>query len=419
MVKRTKAARGLVCFFCFWIFAGSVYASKDSGVFMSVTTGRRIIAGQNIQQAKQGAISDALGAAVQNAISELLTSQVLASNLDFLYSEILSRPSDFIITYRVLGDVQNKSASLVAVESRVNLDALEKTLTQAKILDAGKDKPVIMFFISEKTSSEDLPRYWWGNDPDAYTSLVEEVMIEQMTRDGFVISGTGPERPDPSFYDISFHSMEDIDAARRLGREMKADMIVLGHAAVSLAINRMGEEKTFDAQILMEAYDVHTGEKKVVSTVQAVAKSDSEAEGHKQALASATDLSAKDLTEKINAYWAQTLRKESSFFLSLSGDNFLPRFIALKQRLREMPEFTSMLQKEIGSNSALVQILYKGPPSRFADAVMLKTFDAFGLEITEVTDERVTLRFLEKEDVPGPEARRNPTPKPEEKKEAP
>lgn len=419
MVKRTTAASGIFCFLCFWILAGSVYASKDTGIFTTVTTGRRIIAGQNIQQAKQGAISDALAAAVQNAIPELLTNQVLASNLDFLYSDILSRPSDFIITYRVLGDVQNKSASLVAVESRVNLDLLQKTLTQAKILDAGKDKPVLMFFISEKNLSEDQPRYWWGSDPDSYASLVDKVMIEQMTRDGFVIAGPGPDRPDPAFYDIFFHSMEDIDAARRLGREMKADMIILGHAAASLAINRMGEEKTFDAQILMEAYDVLTGEKKIVSTVQAVAKSDSEEEGHQQALALAANLSAKDLTEKINAYWAQTLRKETSFDLSLSGDNFLSRFIALKQRLREMPEFTSMLQKEIGSSSALVQIVYQGSPSRFADAVMLKTFDAFGLEITDVSNDRVTLRFIEKEAAPGPEARQNPAPKPEEKKEAP
>ena len=61
-----------------------------------------------------------------------------------------------------------------------------------------------------------------------------------------------------------------------------------------------------------------------------------------------------------------------------------------------MPEFTSMLQKEIGSNSALVQILYKGTPSRFANAVMLKTFDSFGLEIMDVSDDLVTIRFIEK-----------------------
>jgi hypothetical protein len=294
---------------------------------------------------------------------------------------------------------------------------LQKTLSDAKILDVGKDKRVIMFFISEKSLADDLPRYWWGGDPASYRSLAEEVIAGKMVEDRFVIAGMGPQRPDPSFYNITFGSMEDMDAARRLGREMKADMIIFGNATSSLAINRMGEEKTFDAQILLEAYDVNTGENIIHSTVQAVAKSNSDEEGHAQSLLKAADLSAKDLIGKINSYWARNLRKEASFDLSLAGDNFLPRFIALKQRLRELPEFTSMLQKEIGSNSALVQILYKGTPSRFANAVMLKTFDSFGLEITDVTDEQVTLRFIEKEQ--APETHQGSTPRPEEKKENP
>ena len=419
MLKRTIAAIGFACFLCFWILAGSVSAAKDSGVFTTVTTGRRMMAGHNIQQAKQGAIADALAAAVQNAFPELLTPQVLASSLDYLYNGILSHPSDFITTYRVLGEIESKAAFLVAVESRVNLEMLQKTLADAKILDAGKDKPVIMFFISEKTLADDLHRYWWGNDPASYRSLAEEAIAGKMVEDRFLVAGGGPQRPDPSLYHITFGSMEDMDAAKSLGREMKADMIIFGHAVSSPAINRMGEEKTFDAQILLEVYDVHTGEKIIHSTARAVAKSNSDEEGHAQSLLKAADLSAKDLIEKINSYWTRNLRKEASFDLKLSGDNFLPRFIALKQRLREMPEFTSMLQKEIGSNSALVQILYKGPPTRFADALMLKTFDSFGLEITEVAEDLVTLRFIEKEQAPGPESHRNPSPVPEEKKETP
>lgn len=411
MVKRAGLSGFIALFISFWVLAGSVSAAKDSGAFTTVTTGRKMMAGHNIQQAKQGAVSDALAAAVQNAFPELLTPQVLASSLDYLYNGILSHPSDFIITYRVLGEIESKTAFLVAVESRVNLEMLQKTLTDAKILDAGKDKPVIMFFISEKTPADDLPRYWWDGDPAAYRSLAEEALAGRMVESRFVVAGGGLQRPDPSLYNITFGSMEDMDAAKSLGREMKADMIIFGHAVSSPAINRMGEEKTFDAQILVEVYDVTTGEKIIHSSVQAVAKSNSDEEGHAQSLLKAADLSAKDLIEKINSFWTRNLRKEASFDLKLSGDNFLPRFIALKQRLREMPEFTSLLQKEIGSNSALVQIVYKGAPSRFADALMLKTFDAFGLEITEVTDALVTLRFIEKEQAPDPG--------PEEKKDTP
>ncbi len=410
MFKKTGIAGLMALFISFWVFTGFAFAAKDSGIFMTVTTGKRMVVNHNIQQAKQGAVSDALSAAVQNAFSELMTPQVLASNLDFLYTEILSHPSDFIITYRSLGEIEHKSAFLVAVESRVNLEMLQKTLTDAKILDAGKDKPFIMFFISEKTPSDDLPRYWWGKDSTSYKSLAEETIAGKMIQNRFMLVGNGPQRPDPSFYNITFISVDDINSARTLGKEMKADMIIFGNAASSLATNRMGGEKTFDAEILLQAYDVNTGEKIISSKVQAVAKSNTDEEGYTQALVKAAGVSAEDLIEKINSYWSRNLRKEQTFDLKLSGDNFLPRFIALKQRFKDMPEIINTLQKEIGSNSSLVQIQYKGNPSRFANAVMLKTFDSFGLEITDVTDTLVTIRFIEKQQAPAAEGSKAPAP---------
>ncbi len=410
MFKKTGIAGLMALFISFWVFTGFAFAAKDSGIFMTVTTGKRMVVNHNIQQAKQGAVSDALSAAVQNAFSELMTPQVLASNLDFLYTEILSHPSDFIITYRSLGEIEHKSAFLVAVESRVNLEMLQKTLTDAKILDAGKDKPFIMFFISEKTPSDDLPRYWWGKDSTSYKSLAEETIAGKMIQNRFMLVGNGPQRPDPSFYNITFISVDDINSARTLGKEMKADMIIFGNAASSLATNRMGGEKTFDAEILLQAYDVNTGEKIISSKVQAVAKSNTDEEGYTQALVKAAGVSAEDLIEKINSYWSRNLRKEQTFDLKLSGDNFLPRFIALKQRFKDMPEIINTLQKEIGSNSSLVQIQYKGNPSRFANAVMLKTFDSFGLEITDVTDNLVTIRFIEKQPAPAAEGSKVPAP---------
>jgi hypothetical protein len=410
MFKKTGISGLMALFISFWVFTGFAFAAKDSGIFMTVTTGKRMVVNHNIQQAKQGAVSDALSAAVQNAFSELMTPQVLASNLDFLYTEILSHPSDFIITYRSLGEIEHKSAFLVAVESRVNLEMLQKTLTDAKILDAGKDKPFIMFFISEKTPSDDLPRYWWGKDSTSYKSLAEETIAGKMIQNRFMLVGNGPQRPDLSFYNITFISVDDINSARTLGKEMKADMIIFGNAASSLATNRMGGEKTFDAEILLQAYDVNTGEKIISSKVQAVAKSNTDEEGYTQALVKAAGVSAEDLIEKINSYWSRNLRKEQTFDLKLSGDNFLPRFIALKQRFKDMPEIINTLQKEIGSNSSLVQIQYKGNPSRFANAVMLKTFDSFGLEITDVTDTLVTIRFIEKQQAPAAEGSKAPAP---------
>jgi hypothetical protein len=286
----------------------------------------------------------------------------------------------------------------VGVESKVDLTFLEKTLTNARILNANRDKPVILFFIVEKTPQDLLPKYWWGKNPIPYQSLAEEIIINKMIQYRFVITGNGLARPDPSFYNITFNSIYDVVAAKNLGVEMKADMIVFGKATALEAINRMGEEKTFNAQINLDGYNLETGDKVVTSMIQAVAVSDTDRQGNAQAIVKAAGLAAQDLSEKIDTYWTQNLRKEHTFDTRIEGEDFLSRFIALKQRFKQIPGIENMQPKEMGSNYAILQIFYKGKSSQFADAVMLKTFESFGLEISDVTDDLVLIKFIEKQE---------------------
>jgi len=397
MLKKIYNIFSVVLLISILLISQPLSAAQDSNILSGVTTGKRKIYNNNPQQAKQNAVSDALRVAVQNAFAKVVSRQVLASNLEFFYNNVLSNTSDYIITYRVLGGVENKGYYLVGVESKVDILKLEKTLTDAKILNANKDKPVILFFVVEKTPSDLLPKYWWGKNPIPYEPLAETIIIDKLIQDRFPVTGNERERPDPSFYDISFKSIYDVDAAKELGKKMAADIIIFGKAFSEEAINRMGEEKTFNAQVNLDGYHVGTGEKVFTSQVKAVAKNEVESVGNIQALIKAANLSAPDLSGKLSAYWTAFLRKEHSFDVTIKGDNFLPRFIALKQQFNKMPEIENMQPIELGSNYAVMQIFYKGQSSQFANAVMLKTFDSFGLEFSDINDTYMTIRFIEKD----------------------
>jgi len=219
-----------------------------------------------------------------------------------------------------------------------------------------------------------------------------------MVQEQFIIKGNGKQHPDPSFYKISFDSIYDIETAKELGRKMKADMIIFGQANSTEAINRMGEAKTFNGEINLTGYDLETGEKVIESTINTAVKSNIEIEGNIQALSKAAELSAADLIEKIDAYWLQSLKKEHTFDVNIQGENsFLSRFLALKQKFKQMPGIENMQPREMGSDYAVLQIFYKGKSSQFADIVMLKTFDSFGLEISDVRDDFINIRFIDKE----------------------
>lgn len=373
------------------------FAGIQADVYTSVTTGKRMVVNHNIQDARQKAEKDALGTALQNAFSTLLPSQVLASNLDFFYDKILPKVKDYIITYKVLGGIENKGYYLVGVESKVDIRLLEKTLTDARIFNANKDKPVVMFFISEELPVDVEPKIWWIDQDKPYYSFTEEIIANQMTQEQFMVIGNGDQRPDPAFYNIIFRSLSDAQAAIELGRQMKVDMIIFGRAASKESMNRMGEEKAFHASVQVDGFNIETGKKVLSSQVEATVTSLFDNQGAQDAITKAANISAKDLIDKIDAYWVENLRKEHSFMVRIEGEKFHPRYLALTRRFKQMPGIENMQPKEIGSRHGVLEMFYKGSPSKFANALMLKTFDDFGFEFVEVTDEQVLIQLIEKE----------------------
>ncbi|MFH2092880.1 MAG: hypothetical protein ABIJ31_11005 [Pseudomonadota bacterium] len=394
MVNKRTIHSVMLLGFCILFFVNDSFADKDTQVYTCVTTARRPVINQNIQEAGQFAEKDALDVALQNAFSTLVPNQIFASNLDFFYNRVLSKTKDYIITYKVLGAIENKNHYIVGIESKIDLNLLEKTLIEAKILNINKGRPVILFFISEQTVSDAEPKTWWNDSPELYSSLAEQVIADQMTQEGFMIIGNSSQRPDPSFYNIVFQSTSDTVAAIDLGRQMKADMIVFGSVVSQKAINRMGEEKTFNAVIHLDGYNIETGEKTITSQIEAVVKSETHEEGNINAIAKAAVLSARDLIDKIDAYWTQNLRKEHSFEVKIQGDKFHPRYLALTRRFKQMSGIENMQPKEMGSNYGILEMLYKGKATQFANALMLKTFDDFGFEFLEVSDNLVSIHLI-------------------------
>ncbi len=380
----------------------TAFAAPKTGLLITVTTGNQKIVDEDIPGARQAAVSDALERAVVNAFSHTVSPKVFASHLGFLYDRLLAAAQDYVVTYRVLGAVDHQNTYLVGVESKINLELLEQTLTEAGILNVGTDMPMILFLIAEQTPKDLLPRYWWGNNPEPYKSHAETRIIDIMKENRFKIAGMEPQRPDTKFYDIRFPSIYDADAAVDLAEKVNADMVVIGRASAAESINRREDEKIFDALIRLTAYDVASGQEIAAFESKAASKSEPDREGSIQAIVKAADLAAMELADKLDNYWSGHLRKETRFDVDITGNGFLPRFIALKKRLAEIGEIQNMQPKEIGSDRAVMELVYKGSPSHFADSIMLTTFEGFGIEVGEVTDDLVKIRFIDEDRIMMP-----------------
>jgi alpha-D-ribose 1-methylphosphonate 5-triphosphate synthase subunit PhnG len=377
------------------LFLGPGGAAATTDEIQILTTGVQSIAGEKIPEARQAAVSEALKQAVTQAFARVVPPRTFADNLEFLYSRILPSAEDYISTFRVLGEATYNDTYLVGVESRVQSGLLAQVLAKAGIFDADADRPRILLLIAEQTVSDLLPRYWWGNNPEPYHSHAEIQIADQMTQNGFNVVALGEHRPDPRDYGIQFRSIYDTGAAVDLAQELDADLVMLGRAGATESGNSMDDETVFDAVVRLTMLDATTGKPVADGEHQAAAKASADQSGDVRAIARAVDLAYADLSAQLDQSWARKQREPVTFTVRIQGNQFLPRFIALEKRFAEMTGIQNVVPREIGSDQAVLEMVYEGSTQQFARHIMRKTFDGFAIEIAELTETDVRIRFID------------------------
>ena len=379
--------------------AAGVFAAREDAA--CITTGRHQIGDQNIADAKNAAVKDALEQAVQSAFTTLVSQQELADNLDYLYDQVLANAMDYVATYRVINGIEHNGEYLVGVESKISLALMEKRLQDSGVLNQAKNNPVVLLFIAEQGREDMDARCWWLPSEDGdYVSIADSELKQVFAQAHIPLAVDGDVYPDPAQYNVTFASLDDPAAAMALGQALNADMVIVGRASAQESFNRMGDEKTFEAGVALTALDLATQKEIARTSANATAKSIDEEEGISHALIRATDEAGLALKDKISAFWAQAMKEKRTFDLYVEGERFLTRFIALKRQLKDIRGIEDISPRELGSTHAIMDVSYKGTPKEFADAVMLKTFDAFGIDVSMISENAVKIRFVNSADTP-------------------
>jgi len=386
----------LVFSLLFLCYANS-FAKQNQKIFTIVSTGSQDIKEGLSPKLKKAAVTSALKSSVERAVSELLTPDVFASNLEVLYKSVLLKPSKYIKNYSVIAELKEETRYVAAVKVNIDLVLLKKHLKRYGIIKSNREKPALLFLISEQSDQDAYPKQWWGEEPSSYESLVTDEIIKIVTAEEFAIVGGSAEKIDLKKYGIAFKSISDTSAAIKLGLKLKADIVITGSAKSFEALNRMGDEKIYEAEIALRMFSVKNQRKIGSIALKATANNLDSIEGNRSALVKAGQLSADEITLAANKYWEENiLKKEQMIETKIEGEDYLSSFIHLRKALNSMPEVKSVQTKELGSGQAVVNILFKGNADKLAQAILLKTFDSFGIEIFNVQERSFTIRFVSK-----------------------
>jgi hypothetical protein len=264
------------------------------------------------------------------------------------------------------------------------------------ILRASKTLPSVLFLIAEQNLEEEIPMYWWSPSGSSFIAIAEASMVEQLQEAGFtIVNHRGARnRPLVNWDDINKPDLTDLEAAE-LGAALKADVIVMGSSAANPSSNIMGSAmRSFNGTVTLRAVRSDTAEPMLNLTRTAVAVSEIDAVGGREALVDAGDMAGSALAEELITAWQEQAGRPSVVEVIILGTNQLAHYVKFRKALNTISGVEGIRVKEIKPNEATLQVEYIGKPQDLAAALMQQNFKSFGINIFEITPENLKVELI-------------------------
>ena len=349
----------------------------------------------NISKSRNQAIANSLISALDLVLSDMIARDLLIRNFKKLNTIFYQHTDQYITNYKVFAELSSGNRYMVMVQATVSTNKVKKKLADEGILLGKIQLPRILFLITEQNIYDTFPKYWWGNETLFLKLIGESVMAADMAEQGFYVINHAAGMPSHGEDAIHYPmNLNDIEAVK-IGIRLKADIVILGSAVASKTINSMGSNiRAFKAIIDVRALRTDTGAEIAAIKKYAVAVNSDEIKGSGNALANAGKLVAEELSTQIIA--AMQDKKETEMIeILVQGTENLANFVIFRKALESMPNVTNVQIKEMKSDETTIMVLFQGSAKELADALMMKTFVMFGININELFDNYLKIKLIQ------------------------
>ena len=380
------------------IICGPLQAQESAQNKIFVVVGSANVLKGNVQSAREAAIKAGLVTAVARMTEEILKVEALVDNFPQVNELIYEQTDKYVQNYKVLTETPSGSGKIyrVVVEATVAGKKIAKQLSSEGILQVETKLPAVLFLIAEQNVKEILPQFWWGEGMENFQSVSEQAAAEVFQAKGYtVISHNGIRLQ--QFVDWASESLPNLtdEQAIELATNLAADIVIVGTSSVDDSTNIMGYEmKSFKGIFQARALYRETGEEMAAVSQDAVATNADEYEGGLAALSSVGTTAGETLAQQLAVQWRKLLEKPSEVEIAVEGTNKLANFVKFRKALSNISGVEGIRVKEIKPNEATLIIDYKGNAEDLASALMLKTFDTFGIDIYELTQDSLRIALI-------------------------
>ena len=350
---------------------------------------------ENSAKAREKAIAGSLVSAVDRVAVEIFPLESLVRNFQAFNEMIYSNTNKFIQNYKVLAEFPSTKNYRVMMEATVSISTLKKLMSSAGILLEEKPLPKILVLISDQNLEDRLPKYWWGQEKYFSESFSINALVKTIKTKGFPIIDNHiiaqNTRVNP-IYDKP--DLNDIEAIN-LGLSSQAGVVIVGKSVASISPNIIGENiRSFKGIVSARAIRTDTGAEIATTMQTSVTANTDEIAGVRDVLSRAGSLAGEDLASQIVAGWQKQEEQSNILEIIVEGTGDIANFEKFRRILNNISGVKNLRIKELKPDEAVTIVDFQGTAKELADALMLKTVGTIGINIYEVSQDRLRIELI-------------------------
>ncbi|MBU0992437.1 MAG: hypothetical protein KJ737_08075 [Proteobacteria bacterium] len=397
MLMKKRLYSGLLFIIVFFPIMGSSENLTRTTIVATMGTGA-ILNEDDAANARDRAISDSLISAIENILSGLLPVESLVANFKTLNSILYAYKDSLIQDYKVLTEEKYNKYYRVMVQATVSVNKLQQLLLESGIVIDRKTMPGILFLISEENLEDIASQYWWGSGMKDIITSTELALSETLQKKGFSV--INHKTMDAKNFEgdtaAAYGAVLDHQAAMELASKYQADVVIIGTAQAIRASNTMGNDiKSFIGKISLQVYRTDTGTEIARDEKTAVSVDVNEISGGRAALTKVGVLAGEDIAPMVLSGWRKSDKKPTEIIVTVAGTNYLSNFVVFRETMKKIPGVKGSQVKEMESDKTVLIVQYQGDGKELANALLLNTFDNFGLNISLVSQSAIKIELIQ------------------------
>jgi len=286
----------------------------------------------------------------------------------------------------------------VMVQATVSIDSISERLSAAGILLGKKPMPKILFIVVEQNINEAVPQFWNGNTMAAAKTISEEAMGKTLKASGLLVIDRSNFTE--ALKDITLSCAADFEdqEAILLGTRLKADIVIVGKAVVSLDTEASdGGPKALEGIVNAKVLRTDSGIEIAAAKEIVIHTAVNPISGGRQALSEAGSQIGLAFAEQIITEWKKDIKKLMAVKIFVKGTANLANFVIFRKALNELPGVKWLQTSEMKPDQVILLTEYEGQIQDLAAALTSKDFETITIAIAEISSNDLKIELIPKE----------------------